>query len=221
MQQQMQPNEKRFKDLEEADRKLAAVETPLPLVRLSGFFQYDTGWFSQDINSKDILGNIQNGSGFRRTRLQGSVSSPNSRPSASKWILRSPGVRASWTSGASNPICPSSGTRIGQFRVPNTMDSWTNIKHLEFLERSRPFIAMDPFRRVGIMGWDNSEDERTMWAYSLFGTGWTSGTARRTSTAPKATTTALARNSAIAAASPSVRVQRTCSITIRTSTTAT
>ena len=32
---------------------------------------------------------------------------------------------------------------------------------------------MDPFRRVGLMGWDNSDDERTMWAYSLFGTGWT------------------------------------------------
>ena len=76
-----------------------------------------------------------------------------------------------WGEQANLPIV--GHARIGQYRQPVTMDSWTNVKHLEFLERSAPFIAMDPFRRVGILGWDNSDDERTMWAYSLFGTGLT------------------------------------------------
>ena len=63
--------------------------------------------------------------------------------------------------------------RIGQFRQPGTMDSWTSIRHLEFLERSAAFAATDPFRRVGIMAYSMSEDERTSWAYSMYGTGLT------------------------------------------------
>ena len=63
--------------------------------------------------------------------------------------------------------------RIGQFRQPGTMDGWTTVRHLEFLERSLPFQALDPFRRVGIMAYSMSEDERTMWAYSVYGTGLT------------------------------------------------
>jgi phosphate-selective porin OprO/OprP len=53
------------------------------------------------------------------------------------------------------------------------MDSWTNIKHLEFLERSAPFIAFDPFRRVGIMATDTSENQMTMWAGGIYATGST------------------------------------------------
>ena len=66
-----------------------------------------------------------------------------------------------------------SNLRIGQYRQPITMDSWTNIRHMEFLERSVPFQALDPFRRVGLMAWRLSEDESTMLAYSFYGTGAT------------------------------------------------
>jgi phosphate-selective porin OprO/OprP len=53
------------------------------------------------------------------------------------------------------------------------MDSWTNIRHLEFLERSAPFQALDPFRRVGAMSWFNSDDEMSLFAASVYGTGFT------------------------------------------------
>jgi len=63
--------------------------------------------------------------------------------------------------------------RIGQFRQPGLMDSWTSVRHLDFLERSAAFQAVDPFRRVGIMAYAMSEDERTSWAYSVYATGLT------------------------------------------------
>jgi phosphate-selective porin OprO/OprP len=63
--------------------------------------------------------------------------------------------------------------RVGQYRQPVSMDSWTNIKHLEFMERSLPFQAFDPFRRVGAMGYALSENQRTQWAYGVYGTGAT------------------------------------------------
>lgn len=175
LREQMVPRDQRLASLEDAAKKAeAAAVVPLPLIRLSGFFQYDTGWFSQDINSKDVLGNIQNGTGFRRTRLQGLGQLTEFTTFSIEMDFAFPGRPSFmdvWGEQANLPIV--GHARIGQYRQPVTMDSWTNIKHLEFLERSAPFIAMDPFRRVGIMGWDNSDDERTMWAYSLFGTGFT------------------------------------------------
>ncbi|MBI2824554.1 MAG: hypothetical protein HYX69_07710 [Planctomycetia bacterium] len=173
MREELEPA-KRLKDLEEAERKAKAVDKPLPLIRLSGFFHYDTGMFSQDANSNAVLGDIQNGSGFRRARLQGLGQLTEFTTFSVEMDFGSPGrpsFQDVWGEQSNLPLV--GHARIGQFRQPVTMDSWTNIKHLEFLERSAPFIAFDPFRRVGIMGWDNSEDERTMWAYSLFGTGFT------------------------------------------------
>ncbi len=175
LREQMQPRDKRLTELEEAAKKAAPLEKqPLPLIRLSGFFQYDTGWFGQDINSKDVLGNIQNGTGFRRTRLQGLGQLTEFTTFSIEMDFAFPGRPSFmdvWGEQSNLPIV--GHARIGQYRQPVTMDSWTNVKHLDFLERSAPFIALDPFRRVGIMGWDMTEDERTMWAYSLFGTGVT------------------------------------------------
>ncbi len=174
LREQMAPRDQRLASLEDAAKKAAAVAAPLPLIRLSGFFQYDTGWFSQDLNSKDVLGDIQNGTGFRRARLQALGQLTEFTTFSIEMDFAFPGRPSFmdvWGEQANLPLL--GHVRIGQYRQPVTMDSWTNIKHLEFLERSAPFIAFDPFRRVGIMGWDNSDDQRTMWAYSLFGTGWT------------------------------------------------
>ena len=73
MRQQMATRDQKLGEFAEEAKKAVAMagEKPLPLVRLSGFFQYDTGLFTQNAESRDALGNIQNGSGFRRTRLQG------------------------------------------------------------------------------------------------------------------------------------------------------
>jgi phosphate-selective porin OprO/OprP len=61
--------------------------------------------------------------------------------------------------------------RIGHFRQPITMESYTPIRQLTFLERSLPFQAFDPFRRVGIMAYDTSESQLTAWQNSVYKTG--------------------------------------------------
>ncbi|MBL9123845.1 MAG: hypothetical protein JNG90_09450 [Planctomycetaceae bacterium] len=148
----------------------------LPLIRLSGFMQLDEGLFSQSQLSKSNLGDIQNGVGFRRTRLQAIGKLTEFTGYTIEMDFASAG-RPSFMDvwGEQNEI-PFFGTvRIGQFRQPGTMDSWTSVRHLEFLERSLPFGALDPFRRVGIMAYAMSEDERWMWAYSVYATGLTFG----------------------------------------------
>ena len=47
----------------------------------------------------------------------------------------------------------------------------TGFRNLTFLERSLPFLAFVPFRRVGVMAYNQSENQMTQWAYSVFKTG--------------------------------------------------
>ncbi len=146
-------------DLAEMQNRISALESAgkiekYPIIRLSGFFQYDTGFFSQTPNNMATLGDMQNGSSFRRARLQGlGYLTEFTRYSVEMDFGNAGGGRPSfqdvWGEQANLPFF--GAIRVGQYRQPETMDSWTNIRHMEFLERSAPFQAFDPFRRVGAM----------------------------------------------------------------------
>ena len=144
------------------------------MIRLSGFFQLDDGLYSQSAASRVRYGDIQDGVGFRRARLQalGELTEFMAYTIEVDFAQAGrPSLLDVW--GEIDEI-PWLGTiRIGQFRQPGLMDSWTSVRHLDFLERSAAFQAVDPFRRVGIMAYAMSEDERTSWAYSVYATGLT------------------------------------------------
>src|SRR3569623_966693 len=56
------------------EERLAALETrtapKMPLIKLGGFFQLDHANYAQDIASRRTYGDMQDGTGFRRARLQ-------------------------------------------------------------------------------------------------------------------------------------------------------
>jgi phosphate-selective porin OprO/OprP len=165
------------KRLEEAQQRLEALEgreAPLPLIRLSGFFQLDDGLFSQGAASRNRIGNAYDGVSFRRTRLQAIGKLTEFTGYSIEMDFAAAGHPSFMDVWGEQAELPFFGTlRIGQFRQPGTMDSWTSIRHLEFLERSAAFQATEPFRRPGIMAYAMSEDERTAWAYSVYATGLT------------------------------------------------
>jgi phosphate-selective porin OprO/OprP len=152
-----------------------AAASKLPLVRMTGFAQLDQGYFVQDAASRANLGDIQDGVGFRRARLQavGNLSEFTRYSLEMDFATAGrPSFLDVWGEQTNLPFF--GNVRIGHFRQPTTMDSWTSIRHMEFLERSAPFQALDPFRRVGIMSWFNAgEDDRTLIAYSVYATGFT------------------------------------------------
>ncbi|MBX7166340.1 MAG: hypothetical protein K1X74_08310 [Pirellulales bacterium] len=167
------------KRLEAAEKEIATLEkekakSALPNIKLSGFFQLDHGSFAQDETSRMRLGDIEDGFSFRRARLQalGKLTDfTNFSLEMDFGTVGRPSFQDVWGEQTNLPFF---GTlRIGQFRQPTTMDCLTSIRHLEFLERSAPFQAFDPFRRVGIMAYNLSESEMTQWAYSVYGTGFT------------------------------------------------
>ena len=166
--------------LEETRQRIAAIEgksggsSDLPLIKLSGFLQLDDGLFSQNQFSRNRLGDIQDGVSFRRTRLQAVGKLTEFTGYSIEMDFATAGRPSFMDVWGEQSEIPFFGTiRVGQFRQPGTMDSWTSIRHLEFLERSASFNATDPFRRVGIMAYAMSDDERTAWAYSMYSTGLT------------------------------------------------
>jgi phosphate-selective porin OprO/OprP len=162
--------EDRIKNLE---KQAQANREQLPFVRLSGFFQYDTDWYNQDSASQRQLGNVQDGSGFRRARLQALGKLSEFTNFSIEMDFAFPGRPSFMDVWGEQTNLPLGTVRIGQFRQPVTMDSWTSIRHLEFLERSAPYIAFDPFRRVGIMNYWLSDNQRTLLAGSIYAAGWT------------------------------------------------
>jgi phosphate-selective porin OprO/OprP len=156
------------------ESQYSADKAKLPSVRVTGFAQLDYGAFSQDAASLANLGDIQDGVGFRRARIQAVGNLSEFTRYSFEMDFAVPGRPSFMDVWGEQTNVPWFGNvRIGHFRQPTTMDSWTSIRHMEFLERSLPFQAMDPFRRVGIMSWYNmGEDDRTLIAYSVYGTGF-------------------------------------------------
>lgn len=154
----------------------AAVAAPpaaaYPKVKVSGFFHLDGGFFSQDAENRAALGDIQDGVGFRRARLQamGSVAEFTNYSIEFDFATAGrPSFMDVWGEQTNLPLV--NAVRIGHFRAPFSMDAWTSVRQLEFLERSLPFQAFVPFRRVGVMAYDVAEDQNTQWAYGLFASG--------------------------------------------------
>lgn len=161
--------------LDSLEQSYQADKAKLPLVKMTGFFHLDAGLFSQDAASRATYGDIQDGIGFRRARLQAVGNLSEFTRYSLEMDFAVPGRPSFMDVWGEQTHLPYLGNlRIGHFRQPTTMDAWTSIRHLQFLERSLPFQAMDPFRRVGAMSWFNAGDEdRTLIAYSVYGTGLT------------------------------------------------
>lgn len=162
----------RLANLEESSKK--SGEKTFPIIRLSGFFHLDQGLFLQNPASRQVLGDIRDGVGFRRARLQAVGDLTEFTGFSIEMDFATAGRPSFMDVWGEQRELPFFGTiRVGQFRQPTSLDGWTSIRHLEFLERSAPFQAFDPFRRVGAMSYTVSEDERTMLAYSVYATGFT------------------------------------------------
>ena len=136
---------KRIASLEQARREAANT---YPIIRLGGFSQLDNVFYSQDLNSRRTYGDMQDGTGFRRTRLQ----AYGSLTEQTNYIIEMDFAAAGRPSffdvwGEQTDLGILGTVRIGQFRQPTTMDALTSVRHLEFMERSNAFQSQDPFRR--------------------------------------------------------------------------
>jgi phosphate-selective porin OprO/OprP len=143
-----------------------------PTARLTGFTQLDDYGLYQDPLNKATVGTGQNGVGFRRARVAivGNVAEFTAYMVEVDFATAGrPSFFDVWTEQENIPYF--GAVRAGQYLQPFSADAQSGFRNLPFLERSLPFLAFVPFRRVGAMASNNTLDERTYWAYSVFKTG--------------------------------------------------
>jgi len=149
-----------------------AINQTFPTHKITGFLQLDSAWYSQDRLNQAIVGDAQDGTGFRRARLAvlGKVAPLTLYQIEVDFAAAGrPSFFDNYVEQEALPIL--GAVRAGQYLQPFSVDAMSGFRNLPFLERSLPFLAFVPFRRVGVMASNNTEDERTYWAYSGFKTG--------------------------------------------------
>lgn len=156
-------------DKKEAEKKAASE---YPSARITGFTQLDGCWFNQDPNSIATVGNGQDGVGFRRARFAfvGKVAEFTNYMFEFDFATAGhPSFFDVWVEQTNLPVL--GNIRAGQYCQPFSVDALTGFRNLTFLERSLPFLAFVPFRRVGVMSYNSNEDQTRTWATSVFKTG--------------------------------------------------
>lgn len=161
--------EKKLKKKDEADAKKAAA---FPTHKITGFTQLDTAYYSQSAANRATVGDAQDGTGFRRLRFAVNGKIAEFTAYQLEVDFATAGRPSFFDNYLEQGNLPIFGTvRVGQFCQPFSVDSLTGFRNLTFLERSLPFLAMVPFRRVGISSANLSENEMTALTYSVFRTG--------------------------------------------------
>ena len=161
----------------EADKKTASTLKPAakpayPSFKITGFTQLDSAIYSQSPENRQTVGDAQDGTGFRRARLavKGDVAEATSYQVEMDFATA--GRPSFFDSYVEQREIPELGAvRIGQFCQPFSVDSLTGFRNLTFLERSLPFLALVPFRRVGISSANISDDQMTAWTGSIYRSG--------------------------------------------------
>lgn len=143
-----------------------------PTVKITGFLQLDTSFNSQSPLNEATVGNAQDGTGFRRARLAVFGKAAENTGYQLEVDFATAGRPSFFDNYVEQGQLPWLGTvRAGQYLQPFSVDAMSGFRNLPFLERSLPFLAFVPFRRVGIMAYSSTEDQMTNWAYSVFRTG--------------------------------------------------
>jgi len=164
--------EERLQALSGKVQKVLDLKNSFPSVKITGFTQLDGAWYSQDPLNRATVGDMQDGVGFRRARLAFQGYAAEFTFYQLEVDFASAGRPSFFDTYVEQQNLPIFGNiRAGQYLQPFSVDAMSGFRNLPFLERSLPFLAFVPFRRVGVMASSISETKRTQWAYSAFRTG--------------------------------------------------
>ncbi|MBP3960176.1 hypothetical protein J8F10_33535 [Gemmata sp. G18] len=145
-----------------------------PTIELRGRIEADAVVVSQSTSSKALIGDLQNGYGFRRARLgaQGTVGD------SARWV-----AEIDFANGNFRPRDLYVGLtalpglrelRVGYFREPFSLEGATSSRFITFMERS-PLNELDPARDWGVAGRWWTENERATFALGAFRVGTNNG----------------------------------------------
>lgn len=141
-------------------------------VQLRGRIEVDATMAAQSAESQAILGDLQNGFGFRRIRLGAQGKIDDSTSWVSEVELAGGNVRVRDVFVGLDAIPGVNQIRIGNFREPYNLEGMTSSNFITFMERS-PQNVLSPVRNWGVCGYWWPTDEVVLFSLGAFreGTG--------------------------------------------------
>jgi len=149
------------------------MEDPLdikPTFQIRGRVETEAAIAVQSEQSKAIIGDLQNGYGFRRVRLgaQGTIGD------AASWVseveLAGGNVRLRDVFVGLDAIPGVRQIRVGNFREPFSLEGMTSSNFITFLERY-PVNVLSPARNWGVSGFWWPDSERVLFSVGAFRDG--------------------------------------------------
>lgn len=171
--------EKRIKALEEELKKTKAAETKKkdedavkPSVKPRGRMHTDANWFHQSAANRLAVGDIQDGTYFRRARLGFDAKAFEVTEYRLDFEMASGGGRPSLFDayGRITNLPVVGNLTIGHFREPFSLEAQTSSNWYTFLERGLN-TTFDPSRNWGVMIHDHNETQDLTWAMGVFREG--------------------------------------------------
>lgn len=151
----------------DADLKKKEDEARRPTVKWSGQLQADTYLFSQDEASRAAVGDIDNGTAFRRARfgMLGDYGPAEYRIEFDFALSGRPSFLDVYA--GLNDIPGLGRVRVGHFFEPFSLERQTPNRFVTFMERSLADLFA-PARNTGIMANNTFDDQRGTWAAGFF-----------------------------------------------------
>lgn len=138
-----------------------------PTFQLRGRIEANAVLAAQSVQSKAMLGDLQNGYGFRRVRLGAQGSIGDSASWVSEVELAGGNVRLRDVFVGLDAIPWVRQVRIGNFREPYSLEGMTSSNFITFLERS-PLNVLSPARNWGVCGYWWPDNERVLFSLGVF-----------------------------------------------------
>lgn len=135
-----------------------------PTFQIRGRIEADASRAVQSEQSKAMIGDLQNGYGFRRVRLGafGNLGDAASWLSEVELAGNNVRLRDVFIGLETSPYVRQ--VRVGQFREPYSLEGMTSSNFLTFMERA-PTNVLSPTRNWGVCGYWWPEDE--MWLFTM------------------------------------------------------
>lgn len=168
------PSVPRLHFLTSASRNETVEEWLTQSIRMRGRIETDIILAAQSLESKEIIGDLQNGYGFRRLRLgaQGNIGEQARWVSEVELAGGTPRLRDVFIGYQMFPWLRE--LRVGFFREPFSLEGNTSTNFMTFMERS-PLNELDPTRNWGFCGYWWPDDERSTISLGVFRDGTTNG----------------------------------------------
>lgn len=136
-------------------------------LKMGGRIQYDLGYFAADDEIEDNVGEIEDGSEFRRARLYISGSIYDNIDFKVEYDFAEGDADFTDVYMAIKDVPVVGNVQIGHFKEPFSLEELTSSNSITFMERSLPSV-FNPVRNAGIMLHDTLFDDRMTWAAGFF-----------------------------------------------------